>query len=253
MVSQKPGGTYVDDFTGYMAVVAEHFRARAKPLSVLDLPAGAGRMADALRAAGHRVVCADINRERPDYVYADMSAVLPFADGAFEAVVCLEGIEHLSEPSLLVRELSRVTKSGGEIVITTPNVMSLYSRLHQLLTGAPYQFNPALVVPAAAGAELDRGHISPLSYFQLRQMFEEHGVRVAAVRGDRFKRMILAPVYLALLPLVGLASWVMLIRGGDRGRRSRNAELLRHALSPPLLLSRSLVLFLAKPAASPPP
>jgi SAM-dependent methyltransferase len=249
MGSQKPGGSYVTNFTDYMAIVAEHFGARKAPLKILDVPAGAGSLAQALRDAGHEVVCADINRERPDYVYADLAQALPFDDGAFDAVICLEGLEHLREPARLIGELVRVTAPGGEIVLSTPNLMNFYSRLHQLLTGAPYQFNPALITPLPPEAVADRGHISPLSYFQLRRTFEDHGVRVEAVRGDRFKRLVLAPLYLALLPLVALASWVTLIQGGDPRHRSRNGEMLRHALSPPLLLSRSLVLFLSKPPA----
>jgi SAM-dependent methyltransferase len=249
MGSQKPGGSFVTNFTEYMAIVAAHFGARKAPLKILDVPAGAGSLAQALRAAGHEVVCADINRERPDYVYADLAQPLPFGDEAFDAVICLEGLEHLREPTRLIGELVRVTAPGGEIVVSTPNLMNFYSRLHQLLTGAPYQFNPAQITALAPQAVADRGHISPLSYFQLRRIFEDHGVGVAEVKGDRFKRLVLAPVYLALLPLIALASWVTLVRDGDPRHRARNGEMFRHALSPPLLLSRSLVLFLSKPPA----
>lgn len=59
--------THVDNLTGHMQVVAEHFAARPQGLKILDLPAGNGLLADALRAAGHTVVCGGINRERDDY------------------------------------------------------------------------------------------------------------------------------------------------------------------------------------------
>jgi 2-polyprenyl-3-methyl-5-hydroxy-6-metoxy-1,4-benzoquinol methylase len=73
--------SHVANFTGYMEVVADHFSGRKKGLSILDLPAGNGLLADALRGMGHAVTCADINRERPDYRYVDMTGPLPFADG----------------------------------------------------------------------------------------------------------------------------------------------------------------------------
>jgi SAM-dependent methyltransferase len=238
--------SHVGNFTGYMEVVADHFAGQPKKLRILDLPAGNGLLADALRGMGHVVVCGDINRERPDYQYVDMAGLLPYADGEFDAVICLEGLEHLVNPVQLIRELARVTRAGGAIVVSTPNLMSLYSRLHQLFTGVPYQFNPAVVPEITPGAAADRGHIFPLSYFQLRYLFEEHGARVKAVRGDRYKKKALMPLYLVLLPLAWFASWLHLARGGDARYAQRNDELLKHALSAPVLFSRSLVIVFEK-------
>ena len=64
--------SHVGNFTGYMAVVLRILE-KEKPLKILDMPAGNGLLADRLRRAGHMVVCTDINRERPDYVLADMN------------------------------------------------------------------------------------------------------------------------------------------------------------------------------------
>ena len=238
--------SHVANFTGYMDVVAGHFSGSRKGLKILDLPAGNGLLADALRGMGHTVVCGDINRERPDYQYLDMAAPLPFADAAFDAVICLEGIEHLVNPVQLIAEFARVTRAGGEIVVSTPNVMNLYSRLHQLLTGAPYQFNPAAAPEVGPGAAADRGHVFPLSFFQLRYLFGQHGARVKAVLGDRYKKKALMPLYLCLLPFAWAASWLLMVRGGDARHAERNRELMQHAFSAPLLFSRSLVLVLEK-------
>jgi SAM-dependent methyltransferase len=238
--------SHVANFTGYMEVVAQHFSGRPKGLSILDLPAGNGLLADALRGMGHTVVCGDINRERPGYQYVDMAAPLPFADGEFDAVICLEGLEHLVNPVQLIAELARVTRAGGEIVVSTPNVLSLYSRLHQLFTGVPYQFNPALAPEIEPGAAADRGHVFPLSYYQLRFLFGQHGARVKAACGDRYKKKALMPLYLCLLPFAWAASWLHFMRGGDARYLQRNRDLLRQAFRAPLLYSRSLVLVLEK-------
>ncbi len=238
--------SHVPDFTGYMGVVAAYFSARTRALNILEVPAGNGLLADALRALGNTVTCGDINRERTDYLYVDMAAPLPFADDAFDAVVCLEGVEHLVNPVQLIAELARVTRAGGEIVVSTPNVMNLYSRLHQLLTGVPYQFNPAAVPEVQPGVATDRGHIFALSFFQLRYLFEQHGAGVKAVLGDRYKRKALMPLYLCLLPFAWAASWLLMVRGGDARHARRNRELLSRAFRAPLLFSRSLVLVLEK-------
>jgi len=48
---------------------------------------------------------------------------LPFPDHEFEAVLCFETIEHFPQPDQLIKEIARVTKQGGAIIITTPNVL----------------------------------------------------------------------------------------------------------------------------------
>lgn len=237
--------SHTGNFTDYMAVVARHFESMPRGLRVLDLPAGNGLLADVLRAQGHQVVCADINRERPDFMYVDMSKPLPFRDGEFDAVVCLEGVEHMLDPAALIAGLTRVTRPGGTLVISTPNVMNFYSRLHFLFTGAPCQFNPGEVREVAPHELHDRGHISPLSYYQLRYLFGHFGARVEAVLGDRYKKKALMPLYLLLLPFAWLWSHTAL-RGGEPDYRARNREMLAHAFSAPLLFSRSLVLVLRR-------
>ena len=42
-------------------------------------------------------------------------------DGVFEAVVCMETLEHLDQPDDAIRELFRVCKNGGYVIITIPN------------------------------------------------------------------------------------------------------------------------------------
>lgn len=55
---------------------------------------------------------------------------LPFADATFDAVLCFETVEHFSEPGRLVAELGRITRVGGELILTTPNV--LWEPLHAI-------------------------------------------------------------------------------------------------------------------------
>ena len=158
----------------------------------------------------------------------------------------LEGVEHLVNPVAYIRELSRIVRPGGHIVLSTPNVMNFWSRLHFLFTGAYYQFNPAAVPELKPDEAADRGHVFPLSYFQLRYLFGEHGVDVVQTMGDKYKRKLLFPLYCLLLPAAWLATRSMLLRQGDPSAGKRNRELTAHALSAPLLFSRSLVLVLKR-------
>jgi len=46
---------------------------------------------------------------------------LPFNDSSFKCVSCIETLEHVQDPSLLVKELRRVTSEDGVIIICVPN------------------------------------------------------------------------------------------------------------------------------------
>ncbi len=55
---------------------------------------------------------------------------LPFEDASFDTVLCFETVEHICSPEALVAELGRVTRAGGKMLLTTPNVF--WEPLHAL-------------------------------------------------------------------------------------------------------------------------
>lgn len=49
---------------------------------------------------------------------------LPFADGAFDRVICTETLEHVDDDSVLARELHRVLAPGGILAVSVPDEFS---------------------------------------------------------------------------------------------------------------------------------
>ncbi|MCA8986711.1 MAG: class I SAM-dependent methyltransferase, partial [Planctomycetaceae bacterium] len=172
-----------DTFPGYMHEAVDFFSSLPAGQKILDLPAGNGKLTTALRNVGHEVVPGDIALRQEDFVYADMTRKLPFEDETFDGAICLEGIEHVLNPYLLMGELMRVTKVGGHVVISTPNIMNMWSRLQYLFTGTFYQFHPSQLHEYEPDEAVDRFHISPMSYHRMRYLGQFFGGKVAQVRG----------------------------------------------------------------------
>ena len=157
---------------------------------VLDLPCGTGALTQMLLERGVDVVSADLN---PDAFViqsrtsrrADLNAKLPFKDGEFDAVACIEGIEHIENPHLLTREANRILRPGGMVYVSTPNVLSIRSRLSYLLRGYPDQFHYMIEVDPASGVEKSIAHINPIGFLELRYTLCRWGFRVDLVETNR--------------------------------------------------------------------
>lgn len=57
--------------------------------------------------------------QNPDTTYYD-GKVIPFADRFFDVLLCTEVLEHVADPTPLVREMHRVLRPGGLAIITIP-------------------------------------------------------------------------------------------------------------------------------------
>lgn len=93
---------------------------------VLDLAAGTGTSSVPFRERGAYVVPCDfsvgmleVGKEgRRDYPFvAGDGMLLPFADDTFDAVTISFGLRNIIEPVRGLREMRRVTKPGGRIVV----------------------------------------------------------------------------------------------------------------------------------------
>jgi SAM-dependent methyltransferase len=67
----------------------------------------------------------------PNFIWVPiMDYTFPFDSKAFDGVLCFETVEHFAEPEKLLRELGRVTRQDGFLILTTPNV--LWEPVHAL-------------------------------------------------------------------------------------------------------------------------
>jgi 2-polyprenyl-6-hydroxyphenyl methylase/3-demethylubiquinone-9 3-methyltransferase len=94
----------------------------ASPLKILDVGCGAGFLARGLNSAGYDVHALDLSGESLRVSRGEDAGVrhlrgdalrLPYMDGSFDAVACMDFLEHVEDPAVVVREAARVLKPGG--------------------------------------------------------------------------------------------------------------------------------------------
>lgn len=78
---------------------------------------------DAVRAALRQAEQAGLTGQA-EFEQVDASGPLPFPDATFDALVCVDAINHLPDRARTVREWARVVKPGGRIVFTDPIVVT---------------------------------------------------------------------------------------------------------------------------------
>ncbi len=233
--------------TDYMEIVVKkvknHFADNFKNKKVLDMPAGNGWIGVQLNEYGMDVISADINEDQPHFEQVDMEKPLPFSDEEFDAIICCEGIEHIFSPFELFTEFSRALKKGGILIITTPNIQNLYTRWQFLCSGYLFQFDPFNQTPLSHNILGDKGHISHISYGQLRYYTEHFGMKVEPPTGGRMKRIILLPI---LFPFLIIGFWWNYRDWKKTSGNSSRKEIIKHLFNVRVLLSRSLIFIATK-------
>ena len=147
----------------------------------LDAPCGAGAFSVFLQSQGFDVSSLDIGKvdgflfESDKLTLADLNEGLPFPDNSFDLLVSIEGIEHLENPSFFLRECERVTRSGGIVIVTTPNVDSIRSRRKCLFDGYHTSFNPE------SSHTKTSGHIHPIDMVFMRGAAKRAKLTIAEV------------------------------------------------------------------------
>ncbi len=104
--------------------------------SLLDAGGGTGRVAEALRPHVGWVIVADVSRGMLAQAHQkDLAATstetehLPFPDNIFDHVLMVDALHHVLNQAETIRELFRVLKVGGRLVIEEPDLRTFAVKL----------------------------------------------------------------------------------------------------------------------------
>ena len=163
------------------AAIAVLHRYATADARTLEIGSGAGAFTRRLYEQGFHVTASGIDSEtyrcvEVPFRQIDMSKEIDssYAD-IFDAIVTTEVIEHVENVFLFFRNARNLLGTDGILVLTTPNVLSLFSRLLFFKSGRVALCNENLMTTW--------GHIQILPEWLLRKAAEQQGFEWIESRG----------------------------------------------------------------------
>jgi SAM-dependent methyltransferase len=143
--------------------------------AILDVGCGTGAWLRRLSEAGYSNLWGvDQDVSNVGFASARVATVdldqdgFPFGDQRFSLITAIEVIEHLENPGRLYHLARHYLEDGGYLLLTTPNMHSLVSRLRYLLTGQLGQFDE----------KGDLTHVAPLLLSGAARVFPRYNLTV---------------------------------------------------------------------------
>jgi SAM-dependent methyltransferase len=120
----------------FLRVLERQFPPPARPIRLLDFGCGTGAFLEHLERFGSvSAVDSDPSavefchsRGRSEVQLVPPGAPLPFADATFDLVTTLDVIEHIGDDVGALRELRRVLRPGGRLLVAVPAFMFLWGK-----------------------------------------------------------------------------------------------------------------------------
>ena len=176
-------------YKGLAEDIAAWLRAHpgTRPVRLLDLGLGSGRSLRFLEAEGvaqqirfhgfdvspSRLATARARKEW-SLCRGTLTAPLPYAAESADICICEQVIEHLEDPGLVLREIGRVLRPGGLLVLGVPSFPAPVLPLHRALTRLRRRLSP------------DRHfHVQSFTARAARSVVERAGFSVRDLRGFR--------------------------------------------------------------------
>ena len=125
-------GAIIND-TLRLRFVKEAFAKTGKRPRLLDLGCGVKPFLPVYSLYASESVGIDVAHSPHDVRVADIlydGEHIPFPDQEFDIVFCTEVMEHVPEPALFLKEIYRVLKPGGVVIMTTPFLVPLHEEPH---------------------------------------------------------------------------------------------------------------------------
>lgn len=151
---------------------------------------------------------ATIGNYTPLTYQSDITSI-PAADESFDAILCTEVLEHVPEPIAAIREMSRLLRPGGKLIVSAPQGSELHQEPYHFYGGyTPHWYRKFLPEVGIEVVSIERNR----GFFGL---FAQESERCSAYLRPRFARqrtrywpflaigwLLTIPLFRIILPLV---------------------------------------------------
>lgn len=211
----------------------------------LDMGAGVGGFTKEIKdACNLQTEACDYHNDRFEPTDIECKKVdfcketLPYEDNSFDLITSVEVIEHLESYANLIEEAKRILKPGGLLILTTPNILNMNSRVSYLLTGFQQMFAP---IPMKNEECYSTGsHISPIHYFFLVHALYERDFKNIDFHSDKVQRSSFGK-WLACLPLLMVSRPLYFWKQSKKRLAAENMKYIKDMFSFKMLTSRTLI------------
>lgn len=235
-------------------------QAKFRGKTIVDFPAGNGVTSDLIRKIGAIPLAFDLFPEY--FVFPDLECKraninngLPLEDAAVDAVICQEGIEHFTDQLLALKECNRILKTGGILLITTPNYSNIRARLSYFLMESerfnslmpPNEFDSVWLSNQEISQDLYFGHIFLIGIQKLRTLAKIAGFSIVKIHFSHVKHtsLILFPF---VYPFIFLSNWITYKKNIKKTAARNNPAMLKTykeifqiGINPKILLDGTLM------------
>jgi SAM-dependent methyltransferase len=171
----------------------------------------------------------------------DLLKPLPYGDASFDIVLLVEVIEHLENHRVAISELARILKPGGVLILTTPNIMRLNSRLHFFWSG--YHKTKRRFIPFDTPlAQAHRFHNYPIDLPILYYLCRQNHLALERIGKSKIKPYSRLLFVVFGLPVLAYTWYTLLLREKNATQKQENRRLCAWLLSPRTLMEDNLVL-----------
>ena len=154
-----------------------------KNQKILDLGCGTGDFLKILELKNKKIEgveisskAAQIGRKKGYKItISDLHNLFPYQKNTFNTITAGEIIEHIYDTDFFLKEVRRILKPNGFLILSTPNIATLGRRL-MLLFG----INPLIETSLSQGS----GHIRYFTKKSLQDLLEKHGFKIIKFTSD---------------------------------------------------------------------
>ncbi|MFH1770971.1 MAG: class I SAM-dependent methyltransferase [archaeon] len=156
-----------------MEFIKKYLSKVPKNKTILDVGCGEGVLVNEFKSKGYNIKGLDYNYSSKNVLKGDITN-MKLKDNTYDLIMALDVLEHLSfaDQELAVKEMKRIIKKSGRILLTIPNLSHFASRFTFLFLGKLLRTS-----------EIER-HIGDRPISEYLDLFRKRGLKVTMKKGQ---------------------------------------------------------------------